>query len=150
METAMPRFSPEDVERFIDALRADDALRSRVEQAILSDRLVRLPDTVDVGLRRMEDALGALAESVKTLAEAVDSRLSTLENAVAETNRNMNWLVQDGFPRMLGIVSKIGDDVEQVKGDVEQVKGDVMAVKVDVALLNDRMRIVERHLGLAS
>ena len=84
----------------------------------------------------MEDALA-------TLAEAVDSRLLNLERAVAETNRNINWLVQDGFPRMLGIVSKIGSDVEQVKGDV-------MAVKVDVALLNDRMKLVERHLGLAS
>ena len=164
METAMPRFSPEDVERFIEALRADDALRARVEQAILSDRLVRLPEAVDAGLHRLEGALDTLvgsvnrlAENVETLAgnvntlvgsvatltEAVDSRLATLEHAVAETNRNMNWLVQDGFPRMLGIVSKIGSDVEQVKGDV-------MAVKVDVAQLNDRMSVVERHLGLAS
>ena len=111
-------------------------MRARVEQVILSDRLVRPPETVDAGLRRLEDALA-------TLAEAVDSRLLNLERAVAETNRNINWLVQDGFPRMLGIVSKIGSDVEQVKGDV-------MAVKVDVALLNDRMKLVERHLGLAS
>ncbi len=111
-------------------------LRARVEQVILSDPLVRLPETVDAGLRRLEDALA-------TLAEAVDSRLLNLERAVAETNRNINWLVQDGFPRMLGVVSKIGSDVEQVKGDV-------MAVKVDVALLNDRMKLVEAHLGLAS
>ena len=182
METAMPRFSPEDVERFIEAVRADDALRARVEQAILSGRLLHLPDSVDAGFRRLEDAIATLTEavnsrfstledavaetnrnvallagSVSVLVDSVNSRFSTLEDAVAETNRNMNWVIQDGFPRMLGILGKIGGDVEQVKGDVaqvkdgvEQVKGDVMAVKVDVALLNDRMSAVERHLGLAS
>lgn len=157
METAMPRFSPEDVERFIEAVKTDDALRARVEQAILSGRLLHLPDAVDDGFRRLEDV-------VATLVDSVNSRFATLEDAVAETNRNVNWVIQDGFPRMLGILGKIGGDVEQVKDDVvqvkgdvaqvkddvEQVKGDVMAVKVDVALLNDRMSAVERHLGLAS
>ena len=189
METAMPRFSPEDVERFIEAVKTDDALRARVEQAILSGRLLHLPDAVDDGFRRLEDVVATLVDSVNsrfatledavaetnrnvtvlagsvaTLVDSVNSRFATLEDAVAETNRNVNWVIQDGFPRMLGILGKIGGDVEQVKDDVvqvkgdvaqvkddvEQVKGDVMAVKVDVALLNDRMSAVERHLGLAS
>ncbi|MHB1782910.1 MAG: hypothetical protein ACYCTE_09505 [Acidimicrobiales bacterium] len=173
METALPRFSPEDVERFIEAVKADDALRARVEQAILSGRLLHLPDAVDDGFRRLEDAIATLTEavnsrfstledavaetnrnvtvlagSVSALVDAVNSRFATLEDAVAETNRNVNWVIQDGFPRMLDILGKIGDDVAQVKGDVAQVKDGVEQVKDDVEQVKGDVMAVKVDVAL--
>jgi ABC-type transporter Mla subunit MlaD len=117
--------------------------------------------------------------------EAVDRRFEHLEVALVEISRNVNslsrsldgfahsvnWLVQEGVPRLSGMGEKIADDVMTlmldtrhvragvgelkndigaVKTEIEDVKGDVAALKADVSLHNARTAAIEVLRDLAA
>ncbi|MHB8262641.1 MAG: hypothetical protein ACYDGY_02680 [Acidimicrobiales bacterium] len=91
------QFSPEDIERFIEAIEADEHLRARVERAILSDRMYELPDK-----------LAQLTEIVAHFIEETEKRFDRLE-------ADIDILKSD--------VGTLKSDVGTLKSDVGTLKG---------------------------
>jgi hypothetical protein len=148
----------------------------------VSDTNHKLAAFMDAVYRHFSIVEAAVAETTRAhtetnrvlagFMEAVDRRFSRLEAMVTETSRSVaslpkpetdglahsvNWLVQEGFPRLLGIAEKTADDVVGLKVDVRQVKGGVeeakrgaASLRGDISLLASRMTEAERHPDVAT
>ncbi len=66
------------MERLINAVRADPALRDQFERATLSDKLLHLPDQV----ADLVSIVTSFAEAADTQFAAVNRRLTTIESDV--------------------------------------------------------------------
>ncbi len=102
-------FSSQDIERFIEAIEADEHLRARVERAILSDRMYELPDRLAELTKQVEK----LTEIVMRFIEKTEKRLDNIE----------------------ADVSALKSDVSVLKSDVGTLKSDVGTLKADVGTL---------------
>ncbi len=102
-------FSSQDIERFIEAIEADEHLRARVERAILSDRMYELPDRLAELTKQVEK----LTEIVMRFIEKTEKRLDNIE----------------------ADVSALKSDVSVLKSDVGTLKADVGTLKADVGTL---------------
>ena len=93
--------SREEVERFISAIRADEALRGEVERAILHARLLQLPDQVG----ELTEAVRRLVAVTTEHTERLDRVDEALERLVAVTTEH---------ERRLG---RLEDELGDLKGD---------------------------------
>ena len=93
--------SREEVERFISAIRADEALRGEVERAILHARLLQLPDQVG----ELTEAVRRLVAVTTEHTERLDRIDEALERLVAVTTEH---------ERRLG---RLEDELGDLKGD---------------------------------
>ncbi len=97
-------FSSQDIERFIEAIEADEHLRARVERAILSDRMYELPDRLAELTKQVEK----LTEIVMRFIEKTEKRLDNIEADVSALKSD---------------VSVLKSDVGTLKADVGTLKG---------------------------
>ncbi len=109
-------FSSQDIERFIEAIEADEHLRARVERAILSDRMYELPDRLAELTKQVEK----LTEIVMRFIEKTEKRLDNIEADVSALKSD---------------VSVLKSDVGTLKADVGTLKADVGTLKADVGTL---------------
>ena len=90
------QYSSEEIERFIEAMEADEHLRARVERAILSDRMYELPDR----LAELAAAVDRLTETLNRFIEETNRRLGTLESDVATLKSDVGTLKGSDYERM--------------------------------------------------
>ena len=107
--------SREEVERFISAIRADEALRGEVERAILHARLLQLPDQVG----ELTEAVRRLVAVTTEHTERLDRVDEALERLVAVTTEHGEQLarlvaVTTEHERRLG---RLEDELGDLKGD---------------------------------
>ena len=116
-------FSSQDIERFIEAIEADEHLRARVERAILSDRMYELPDRLAELTKQVEK----LTEIVMRFIEKTEKRLDNIEADVSALKSDVSVLKSD--------VGTLKSDVGTLKADVGTLKADVGTLKADVGTL---------------
>ena len=109
----------EEVQRLINALRADPTLRDELERAILADKLLHLPEQVAI----LIDIMRSFAEAADTQFAALHKRLGNVEADVSTLKADVNTLKAD--------VSTLKADVNTLKADVNTLKADVNTLKTD-------------------
>ena len=113
----------EEVQRLINALRADPTLRDELERAILADKLLHLPEQVAI----LIDIMRSFAEAADTQFAALHKRLGNVEADVSTLKADVSTLKAD--------VSTLKADVNTLKADVSTLKADVSTLKTDVNTL---------------
>lgn len=76
--------SREEVQRLINAVRADPTLRDELERAILADKLLHLPEQVAI-----------LIDIMRTFAEAADKQFAALHKRLGNVEADVNTLKAD-------------------------------------------------------
>jgi polyhydroxyalkanoate synthesis regulator phasin/archaellum component FlaC len=123
-------FSSQDIERFIEAIEADEHLRARVERAILSDRMYELPDRLAELTKQVEK----LTEIVMRFIEKTEKRLDNIEADVSALKSDVSVLKSD-VGTLKADVGTLKADVGTLKADVGTLKADVGTLKADVGTL---------------
>ena len=99
--------SREEVERFISAIRADEALRGEVERAILHARLLQLPDQVG----ELTEAVRRLVAVTTEHTERLDRIDEALERLVAVTTEHGEQLA-----RLVAVTTEYGVRLDRLDG----------------------------------
>ncbi|MCL5948599.1 MAG: hypothetical protein M1420_05515 [Actinobacteria bacterium] len=128
-------FSSQDIERFIEAIEADEHLRARVERAILSDRMYELPDRLAELTKQVEK----LTEIVMRFIEKTEKRLDNIEADVSALKSDVSVLKSD--------VGTLKSDVGTLKADVGTLKADVGTLKADVGTLKADVGTLKADVG---
>ena len=102
----------EEVQRLINALRADPTLRDELERAILADKLLHLPEQVAI-----------LIDIMRSFAEAADTQFAALHKRLGNVEADVSTLKAD--------VNTLKADVSTLKADVSTLKADVNTLKTD-------------------
>ena len=116
-KTLTMKYNSEDIDRFIEAIEADEHLRARVERAILSDRMYELPDK----LAELTEAVRKLSDLVAEYIKKTDERLNRIESDIGILKSDVGTLKSD--------VSTLKSDVSTLKSDVGTLKSDVSTLK---------------------
>ena len=120
----------EEVERLVEALGSDEALRARVERAVLSGRMLSLPEQVARLVTATEDLVAVTArqgdrlERVEDRLERVDERLAELVEVTAGQGERLDRLderVDRLAERMDRLAERMDQLAERVDRLVEQV-----------------------------
>ena len=90
-KTLTMKYNSEDIERFIEAIEADEHLRARVERAILSDRMYELPDK----LAELTEAVRKLSDLVAEYIKKTDERLNRIESDIGILKSDVGTLKSD-------------------------------------------------------
>jgi uncharacterized coiled-coil protein SlyX len=117
-----------DIEHLIAAIRADDSLRDQVERAILSDRLLGLPDQL-AELTRVVEKQGERLDALTLVVEKQGERLDALTRVVEKQGERI-----DALERTVGelahaveelvVVSRLhGERLDEVDRSVAWLKG---------------------------
>ncbi len=120
----------EEVQRLINALRADPTLRDELERAILADKLLHLPEQVAI----LIDIMRSFAEAADTQFAALHKRLGNVEADVSTLKADVSTLKAD-VSTLKADVSTLKADVNTLKADVNTLKADVNTLKADVNTL---------------
>ena len=86
----------------------------------------------------LEKAIEDLARVVREIAEATDRRLSRLEEDVTELKADVAELKSD-MVEVKADVSGLKSDMVEVKADVAELKSDMVEVKAGIARIEDKM-----------
>ncbi len=125
----------EEVQRLINALRADPTLRDELERAILADKLLHLPEQVAI----LIDIMRSFAEAADTQFAALHKRLGNVEADVSTLKADVSTLKAD--------VSTLKADVNTLKADVNTLKADVNTLKADVNTLKADVNTLKTDSG---
>ena len=106
--------SREEVERFISAIRADEALRGEVERAILHARLLQLPDQV-----------GELTEAVRRLVAVTTEHGEQLARLVAVTTEHTERLdrIDEALERLVAVTTEHKVRLDRLDGRFANFEG---------------------------
>ena len=104
--------SREEVERFISAIRADEALRGEVERAILHARLLQLPDQVG----ELTEAVRRLVAVTTEHTERLDRIDEALERLVAVTTEHGERLdrIDEALERLVAVTTEHGEQLARL------------------------------------
>jgi tRNA(Phe) wybutosine-synthesizing methylase Tyw3 len=104
--------SREEVERFISAIRADEALRGEVERAILHARLLQLPDQVG----ELTEAVRRLVAVTTEHTERLDRIDEALERLVAVTTEHGEQLA-----RLVAVTTEHTERLDRIDEALERL-----------------------------
>ena len=134
-------FSSADIERFIDAMEADEHLRARVERAILSDRMYELPD-------RLAD----LAKQIEKLTKVVTKRLDNIESDVETLKSDVGTLKSDvgtlkgsDYERTCrefapAILSRVNGGLRRLRSVQREALADLLDDAADKGMISQKQR----------
>ena len=132
----------EEVQRLINALRADPTLRDELERAILADKLLHLPEQVAI----LIDIMRSFAEAADTQFAALHKRLGNVEADVSTLKADVSTLKAD-VSTLKADVSTLKADVSTLKADVNTLKADVNTLKADVNTLKADVNTLKTDSG---
>ncbi|MGC8514372.1 MAG: hypothetical protein ACP5P1_15280, partial [Acidimicrobiales bacterium] len=101
----------EEVQRLINAVRADPTLRDELERAILADKLLHLPEQVAI-----------LIDIMRSFAEAADTQFAALHKRLGNVEADVNTLKSD--------VNTLKSDVNTLKTDLGKTRGKLLEEQV--------------------
>ena len=121
--------SREEVERFISAIRADEALRGEVERAILHARLLQLPDQV-----------GELTEAVRRLVAVTTEHGEQLARLVAVTTEHTERLdrIDEALERLVAVTTEHTERLDRIDEALERLVAVTTEHKVRLDRLDGR------------
>ncbi len=127
-------FSSADIERFIDAMEADEHLRARVERAILSDRMYELPD-------RLAD----LAKQIEKLTKVVTKRLDNIESDVETLKSDVGTLKGSDYERTCrefapAILSRVNGGLRRLRSVQREALADLLDDAADKGMISQKQR----------
>ena len=132
----------EEVQRLINALRADPTLRDELERAILADKLLHLPEQVAI----LIDIMRSFAEAADTQFAALHKRLGNVEADVSTLKADVSTLKAD-VNTLKADVNTLKADVNTLKADVNTLKADVNTLKADVNTLKADVNTLKTDSG---
>ena len=137
-----PMASREEVERFISAIRADEALRGEVERAILHARLLQLPDQVGElteAVRRLvavttehTERLDRIDEALERLVAVTTEHGEQLARLVAVTTEHTERLdrIDEALERLVAVTTEHERRLGRLEDELGDLKGDFLEDRV--------------------
>ena len=134
-------FSSQDIERFIEAIEADEHLRARVERAILSDRMYELPDRLAELTKQVEK----LTEIVMRFIEKTEKRLDNIESDVSVLKSDVGTLKGSDYERScrefaLAILGKVNGGLRRLRSIQRETLADLLDDAVDRGAISQKQR----------
>ena len=160
-----------DIEDLVRILRERPDWLKTVRELVLSEELLRLPETVaqlaeelreyarraDERLDRLETTVAQLSEELREYARRADERLDRLETTVAQLSEELREYARRTDERLARLETDMAEvkadmvevkaDVAEVKADMAEVKADMVEVKAEQAQTNRRLARVENQIN---